>query len=384
MTRSGIAIGLIQLAIVVGVIALAFFLSNAMRPEPTQRRTGEAPGAVAQSVDILRPRPADYTPQLHLNGVVENRTQTAVSPQVSGNVVRVGEAFRSGASFERGDLFFQIDPDDFELSVERAKAEIAAAQSDLMVLEADAEIAIREWRALYPDEEPTDLAARKPQIAAAEARLKSAEAAMKSAELALRRTTVRAPFAGRVLSTQLEVGQFVSPQSPVGQVYPLDAVEVSATLSRQQWAQLGDPVGKPVDIVAGESGVALEGEIARIDPRLDPRTRLATLHASVEGGGKLTLGSFVDLTLSGETVENTLAIPASSFADTTAVWVVEAGALARRTVRRLGEAGDSVIVAAFDTGDGVVVLPPVNAAEGLAVSIGDTRETSGVRNVSVE
>ncbi len=384
MTRTGIAIGALQALIVVGVIALALFLSNALRPDETQRRA-EGTGAVTvQAVDVVHPAEEAFTPRLNLNGVVETRAQTSVSPQVSGMVIRVSPRFRTGATFKRGDLLFQIDPADFELAVERAAAEIAAARSDLMVLKADAEIAIREWRAQYPDREPTALAAREPQIAAAEARLKSAEAARKTAELALRRTTIRAPFDGRVLSTQLEVGEFVSPQTPVGQIYPIEAVEVAATMSDAQRQQLGAPVGQPVEIRAESMTGPLIGKIVRIDPQLAPRTRLTTIRISMEAGGSLSLGAFVDVFVEGETVENTLAIPATSFADGNTVWVVSGNKLATRTVERIAERGDRVIVPSFDVADGVVVVPPVNARDGLPVSTDSPAEEAGVRNVSLE
>ena len=383
MTRAGIAIGAIQTIVVVGVIALALILSNALRTEPAERST-TVTAQTALPVTVVKPVTAPFTGQIVLNGVVEARTQASIAPQVSGNVTAVGSVFRSGARFQRGDLFFQIDPSDFELALEQADAEIAATASDLMLLEADAEIAIREWRELFPGEEPTDLAASRPQIAAAKARVRSAEASRKAAELALQRTTVRAPFDGRVLETQLEVGQYVTPQVGVGQIFPTDAVEVSAAVSSSELKRLGDVTGKTAQILTGASSEAMAGIVDRTDSSLDPRTRLATLRIKPADPDTLTLGDYATVRLEGETLDRTVILPASALVSRDSVWVVSAERLSSRQVEVVAERGDTIVAMAFDVADGVVSIPPVAAREGLPVTISGVTEGMGVRNVSVD
>ena len=49
------------------------------------------------------------------------------------------------------------------------------------------------------------------------------------------------------------------------------------------------------------------------------------------------------------------------------LWVVEGEELIERSVEILGREGDSVIVSAFDTADGVVTIPPPEVRAGLRV-----------------
>ena len=80
-------------------------------------------------------------------------------------------------------------------------------------------VAEKEWELLSGDmelsEEGRNLALRNPQLQSAKAELKAARAALGQARLALERTTIPAPFDGLVMQANGEIGQQVSPATPV-------------------------------------------------------------------------------------------------------------------------------------------------------------------------
>jgi len=246
--------GLGQLAFVVIVIGGALALSEAIKPRPAEAGGNPEVAAAEPSVSLVAPQVADYAPSLALSGVVENRSKADISAQVGGRVVSVSPMFKSGLPIRRGEVLFEIEPQDFELALESSRAEIAAARGELLQLKTAADLAIREWKEVYPDRDPPPLTARAPQIAAVEARLMAAEANRKKAELALDRTRVRAPFDGRILQTQLDVGQFVAPGQVVGAAFAFESIEVAAPLSAQEIDRLKPVVGRFADLVRAESG----------------------------------------------------------------------------------------------------------------------------------
>lgn len=372
--RSGWAAGLFQLVFVIAVIAAALGLSRALKGQVSERapQIADLRGDAAISVRIADLTISDFAPEIRVNGTVQAAAEVAVSPQVSGEVVFVSDRFRAGAEVKKGDRLFEIDRADFVLAVERAESEIAAAQSDLQQLEAEAAIAVQEWQELYPGREVNELAARVPQIEAAKARLASAVANKRTAELSLKRTRVIAPYDARILASSLDAGQIVSPGQSVGRLVAVDSIEIAVPVSSNQLAALQPAIGRPAGYsLRGSDGGVQSAQTVRVDASLDARTRLSNLYLKPEDASQLRIGDFVDVAISADMVERAIKLPASALSGQTDIWVVQDNQLEARTVLVLGEDQTSgqVIAAPFDIADGVVALPPLEAEAGQSVSV---------------
>lgn len=372
--RSGWTAGLFQLVFVIAVIAAALGLSRALKGQVSDRapQIADLRGDAAISVRIADLEIADYAPELRVNGTVQAAAEVSVSPQVSGEVVFVSDSFRAGAEVKKGDRLFEIDRADFLLAVERAESEIAAAQSDLQQLEAEAAIAIQEWQELYPGREVNELAARVPQIEAAKARLASAIANKRTAELSLKRTRVIAPYDARILASTLDAGQIVSPGLSVGRLVAVDSIEIAVPVSSDQLTALQPVIGRTAAYsLRGAEARAYAAQTVRVDASLDARTRLSNLYLKPEDASDLRIGDFVDVTMSADLVERAIKLPASALSGQSDIWVVEDNQLEARRILVLGEdqASESVIAAPFDAADGVVALPPLEAEPGQRVSV---------------
>lgn len=367
-------IGLAQLVFVIGVIAAAVGFSSALKGKETANRPqlSDLRGATEIAVRVTQPMRRSYAPRVQVNGTVQASAEISVSPQVTGEIKQVSSSFRAGSEIKRGDLLFEIDRADFELSVERAEAEIAAARSDLAQLRAEAQLAIQEWQELYPGREVNALAAREPQIAAAEARVNSAVANQRAAELSLQRTRVYAPVDARVINSSLDIGQIVAPGQTVGRLVSLDSIELVVPVSQSQQSVLEPIIGRTAEYQRRGFGETPEiATVVRVDASLDSRTRLSNLFMRPEDRSGLRIGDFVDVTLTSDPISDAMVIPTTSLTGQDLIWVVEDQKLSERQIVRLGEQsdGEEVIVAPFDFGDGVVVLPPLEGKEGQQVSI---------------
>ncbi len=367
-------IGLAQLVFVIGVIAAAVGFSSALKGKESANRPqlSDLRGATEIAVRVTQPVRRSYAPRVQVNGTVQASAEISVSPQVTGEITQVSRSFRAGSEIKRGDLLFEIDRADFELSVERAEAEIAAARSDLAQLRAEAQLAIQEWQELYPGREVNALAAREPQIAAAEARVNSAVANQRAAELSLQRTRVYAPVDARVINSSLDIGQIVAPGQTVGRLVSLDSIELVVPVSQSQQSVLEPIIGRTAEYQRRGFGATPEiATVVRVDASLDSRTRLSNLFMRPEDRSGLRIGDFVDVTLTSDPISDAMVIPTTSLTGQDLIWVVVDQKLSQRQIVRLGEQsdGEEVIVAPFDFGDGVVVLPPLEGKEGQQVSI---------------
>ena len=373
--------GWFQLLFVLLVVGAALLVSVSLKPESSNRwGAGMAPRAL--TVSVVPPESTDYAPLVDLNGVVEARTLTNVVPQVSGRVIEVSPGFRTGARFEAGDVLFRIESTDYELAVERTLAEIEIARADLARLEAEAEAERQIWNQQYTDREIPDLIARVPQIAATKARIHSGEAARAAAELELSRTLVRAPFAGRVLDTDLDIGQVVVQGNPVDSIFSTDRLEIAVPVSSEELALIGEAIGSAATIER-VAGATVDAVVVRKAAALDEQTRLGSLFLATEDADALTLGEFVSVQIRGDIAADLYQVPAASLTSSDQIWVVEDGVLREREVNVVASEGSYAYLRSFDVADGIVAIPPSDGRDGLPVQVQNERRLAGGGGMSV-
>ena len=360
--------GWLQLAIVVTVVGGSVLLSASLGPDAAPVRSAKPESRL--TVTVVRPPVSSYRPDLSLTGTVEASTVTNIVPQVSGKVIRVSPSFRPGARISKGELLFAIETSDYELAMQRTLADIEIARSDLIRLEAEATAEKKIWLSSKPESDIPDLIARVPQIAAANARIRAGEAARAAADLSLRRTRVYAPFDARVIDTQLDVGQVVTGTVALGSIYSIENLEIVVPVSSDDLRRIGNPIGRTAMIASDfAAGQQLAGRVVRQGATLDEFTRLGKIFIRTKDNDQLMLGEFVNVVVEGDIVDSALGIPESGLTSRDRVWVVEGDALAERRVAILGHDEDLLMVAAFDTGDGVVTTPPADAREGQIVKV---------------
>lgn len=129
-----------------------------------------------------------------------------VRPRVSGAVQAVH--FREGSLVKQGDLLVTVHQAPYAAEVDRAEAQVVAAQARLSYTRSELERATRllEEKAIAQREHDERLNAQRE----ADANLRAAQAALQTAKLNLSYTQVRAPVAGRVGRIEVTVGNLVA------------------------------------------------------------------------------------------------------------------------------------------------------------------------------
>jgi RND family efflux transporter MFP subunit len=283
-----------------------------------------------------------------------------------------------------GDELFSIEPVDFELAVERAKANLLKAELDLETVRAQAEIGRTEWQRLHPNEAPNPLVVYAPQLKNAEAGLIAARAAVRQAELDLKRTRITAPFNGFIREEQIDLGQYIKSGNKVGTITGTDSAEiiVPLPLTDLPWleipARLGEK-GSPVIVTlsAADQQWQWHGWVDRALGEVDPRGRMARLVVIVPDPyglettsarkPELAIGSFVDVSLQGGVIPEVVVLPRRALREQDTVWVMtEQNRLQIVPVEVLRREKKVVLVSAGLQGGEMVVLTPLSgAADGL-------------------
>ena len=86
---------------------------------------------------------------------------------------------------------------------------------------------------------------------------------------------------------------------------------------------------------------------------------------------------FVAVNIRGETARDVVRVPAASLTSRNQVWVVDEGAIRERQVDVVANEGGVAIVRNFDMAEGVVVVPPSNARNGLPVEVRSQQRVAG-------
>ena len=170
----------IVLPIVVLVLAVvAAYLVASSRRAP--KRVERPP--LGPLVEVAPVESADVQVVIQGHGEVAAKVAVDVIPQVSGRVVATHASLVAGGFFSAGEVLVVIDPRDYELAVERARASVARAEVSLERERAEAAVAREEWDDLHPGEDAPGLVVREPQIRQAEAELDAANADLAAATL---------------------------------------------------------------------------------------------------------------------------------------------------------------------------------------------------------
>ena len=366
--RGGRIAGPIQILAVAALIIAAVFFSRAPSKEDVLGAGGSAAlGQPSPSpvVRVIRPVAETTTLTVVTTGSVNVRNHVALTPQITGRVARVSANLRAGGAFAAGEELLVIETSDFELAVEQALADVASAESTLLLQQAEGNAARQNYAILHPGEAVPPLVARVPQIEQAKARLASAKARSKVAALELSRTRFSLPFAGLVTEAAAEVGQLLTRGQAFGRAFALDAVEAEGFISQDDLRRISPVVGRRATVRA--DGTALPAKVERVSAELDQRTRFASLFLSFEEAPVPPPGTFVDIVIEGPALHNTYTLPEAAEQVGAEVWIVDEGRLevVHPTVR--GRDGAGIVVDAFDYAQGVVIGAVPGARQGLPV-----------------
>ena len=192
--------------------ALAAVATAAFSLKTTPAEASNAPPP-ATPVSVATVVAGDVAVWDEFSGRLEAVERVDIRSRVAGAVQSVH--FREGSLVKKGDLLLTIDPAPYASEVERAAAQVVAAEARVAFAHSEHERARRllEERAIAQREHDE----RSNASREADANLRAAQAAAHSAQLSLGYTQVRAPVAGRVGRLEITVGNLVAagPGAPV-------------------------------------------------------------------------------------------------------------------------------------------------------------------------
>ncbi|MEW5683884.1 MAG: efflux RND transporter periplasmic adaptor subunit [Pseudomonadota bacterium] len=237
------------------------------------RRAGALGGPTLVSVAVVQPRAFQDT--IEVLGVAKGRQSVTLTAAATQLVDRV--RFADGQRVQRGAVLVELRATEQDAGVVQAEARLVQAKR-----------AYDRYKTLGEQG-----FASKAAVDQFEAAWRSAQADVAAAKAREADRVIRAPFAGVVGLSDVAPGALVNPGAPIVTLDDTSVMRVDFQIPERYLSQLreGQPLLATADAFPGET---ISGRIAKLDSRVDERTRAITARAEFpNAGGRLKPGMLV-------------------------------------------------------------------------------------------
>ncbi len=294
--------------LVISALLLGFGLAACDQAEEATRAAGVPPPAVGVTPVVQK----EITPSFEFVARVEAVDSVDLEARVTGFLVK--RLFAEGATVQRGDLLFRIEPGPYEAAVAARRADVARTEATLVNATQQRE---RMEPLVRREAQPQ---ARLDELIAAEGEARAnrdaARAALDRALIDLGYTEIRAPFTGRIGRAAFAEGAVVGPASgPLARLVRLSPIFVTIPITDRAMLatrRSEDPASEFLPYVRLADGTTLDepGRFAFIDPQVDATTDTVRVRAEFPNAHELLIpGQFVTVTIRSVQPETAMVIP---------------------------------------------------------------------------
>jgi len=316
------------------------------RPEPVR------------AVKLIQIQATDVHAGVEFAGEVRARVESRLGFRVSGKLV--ARHVELGQRVKAGQVLANMDPRDYELAADAARAQVRAAQTQLELAQAD----FKRYRELKDQSfiSGAELERRETTLKAAQAQWDQAQAQSRAQGNQVAYTRLTADHGGVVTAIEAEVGQVLAAGTPVVRVAQEGANDVVIALPEDKLGLL--KVGQKVAVKPWGTDRETQAQVRDIAASADAVTRTFTAKLSLPKGDGLPLGSTVQVLLPRTDVwsrQPAIQLPTTALRQEggkTAVWVLDAASMTvRLQTIEIGTAdGNQVVVSSgLQAGQEVVV-----------------------------
>jgi RND family efflux transporter MFP subunit len=323
---------------VLSLASAALLLAACSRPEPPQEPV-RAVKVITVGVDAFSSR-HEYA------GEVRARLESQLGFRVGGKLLK--RQAELGQHVKAGQVLAQLDPQDYQLAANAARAQVTAAATNRDLAAAD----FKRYQTLKAQNfiSGAELERRESALKAAQAQLEQAQAQLAVQGNQTGYAVLSADVSGVVTAVEAEPGQVVAAGAPVVRLAADGARDVVFSVPEDRLISL--KLGAPVSIRLWAQGAELPGKVREIAASSDPVTRTFAVKVSIDAKEPPALGTTVSvLPEAGGVAVPVIKLPTSALrqeGQSTAVWLVDKASMTVKSqVIQIATAdGNEAVVAA--------------------------------------
>jgi RND family efflux transporter MFP subunit len=307
------------------------------------------------------------TRAIEVRGLVQPSREAFVSSRAMGPVVAVHVA--AGQAVRKDQALLEIQPEASDGQLAQTEGALAQAEAGLALAERN----FRRFEALHAEGAASDLEldiARMEHERAGGA-VEQARGAVRAATSVASESVVRAPFAGRVVDTLVDVGDLAAPGRALVRVQSAAGRQILLTVREADIAriELGQRLEVRIDALLG----TMSATVDEIVPAADPATHSFTVKVGLPELD-IPSGLSARATIEGD-AQDRLAIPSAAIhhrggLELVVVRAVDGSARTRAvTTGRLLDEERIEVLSGLDEGEAVVVDAPGPVADGTPLEV---------------
>jgi len=259
-------------------------------------------------IQVLEVAPASITRVLEYDADVKGLLEVNVFSQVPERIVAM--KVKEGDPVRKGELMAQVRADLLAASVSSASAALDASRADREYLKS--ELARQSQLLQRKIVSAATVDQLRSRLASSDAQIRRMEAMTSQASTARGNAVIRAPIDGVVGRCNLGQGDLALPTLPICTVVQMDQVELVLDVPERDLALIREKMVARV-AVARFPKQPFEGQVVRILPTIDRRTRTAQVKVQLDNKGhKLMPGMLARVSLEVERHDRVVVVPYSS------------------------------------------------------------------------
>ena len=339
-----ISITLIALTIV-GLIGYRIS-KNSAESEKNDKKGDKKPPLTVTAIVVSS---KDFSNAISLSGSIEANENVEIRSEVSGIVEKI--SFSEGTNVSKGQVLLKVN--DIELRAQLSQA--ITKQKLASENERRAKLLLQK-EAISQEEY---------DISSAEFRSLKAQTQLIQAQIA--KTTIRAPFSGKIGLRNISPGTYVTPTTIITKLVSSSQVKISFSIPEKYASEIENNAS--ILFTIPNNPQKFSAKIYAIEPEIETTTRTLKIRALADNSnGKLLPGTFATIELSLKNIKDAIVIP------TEAVVPIQNGKVVY--IANNGKAKEVKIQTLARTDKDVVVMEGIKS--------GDTLLTSGVMSLKDE
>ncbi|MCJ0741427.1 efflux RND transporter periplasmic adaptor subunit [Pedobacter montanisoli] len=314
-------------------------------------KKGDGPALNVEGVIV---KTSSFTNNLELTGSIEPNEAVSLQSEVSGLVT--GIYFTEGSSVAKGTLLVKINDKDIQAQIKdiNTKEKLAATNEDRAKQ-------LLQKGAISQEEYDTSLAD-----------LQSIRAQTQVLKAQLAKTSIYAPFSGKIGLRSISLGEYLTPNKIIANLLSTNPVKISFSLPERYASQIKN--NTPIKFTIDASHKTFEGRVFAIEPGINQQTRTLNVKALARNDkNELVPGSFAKVSLDLQTISNAILIPTEAIIpilDGKMVYTVKDGKAQKVNVEAGTRTATSILIqSGLNVGDTVLTTGAMAVKQGSSVKV---------------
>ena len=334
------------LAIAIGGMIFYRITKNKSENEKPNDKSGKKPPITVTAVVV---KPQNFSNSISLSGSIDANEQVEIHSETSGIVESIN--FQEGSNVSKGQLLFKVNDIELRAQLNQAKTKENLASEN----ERRAKLLLQK-EAISQEEY---------DIASADYRSAKAQTQLISAQIG--KTSVRAPFSGKIGLRNISSGTYITPTVLVANLVNTSKLKITFSIPEKYATEI--KVNTTINFSVTGSAEKYSAKIYAIEPGIEVNTRTLQVRAITDNAdGKLLPGVFADIVLPLSQISDAILVP------TEAIVPIQSGK--KVYVANNGTAKEVKVETSSRTDSSVLVLS--------GLKVGDTLITSGVMSLKNE